>query len=80
MGIEKSSIKIILSLVFWQGLGVLIGKSRRQKTARFRGLLKPSGEVQICRISANRAIIGCILHTNRKEWIYGVLKKEVKFW
>jgi hypothetical protein len=62
--------------VFWQGLGVLIGKSRGQKTARSRGLWKPSGEVQNYRISANGAIIGRIFHTNRKGWIYGFFKKR----
>jgi hypothetical protein len=34
----KSSIRIILTFVFWQGLWVLIGFSVWQKTARFSGL------------------------------------------
>jgi len=47
-----------------------------QKTARFQGHWQPTGEVQNCRILANRAIIGRILHTNRKGWIYGFFKKR----
>ena len=43
-----------------------------QKTARCKGLYEPSGEVQTCRILANRAIIGRILHTNRNGGFYGV--------
>jgi len=53
----KSSIRIILTFVFWQGLWVPMGKSRGQKRARFGRLWKPSGEVQNALILANRAII-----------------------
>jgi hypothetical protein len=42
-----------------------------QKQPRFKGLYKPIGEVQICRILTNKANIGHILHTKRKEAIYG---------
>jgi len=45
------------------------------KTARFKGPYKPIGEVQICRILANRAIIGLILHRNRKRQFYEVFQK-----
>jgi len=76
MGIGKSSIKIILSLVFCQGLWVPRVYSLRQKTARFYGLWKPSGEMQSSLISANSAIIGRILHMNRKGWIYRLFQKR----
>jgi hypothetical protein len=57
MGIGKSSIKITLSLVFFQGLWVPRVYSMRQITARFYGLWYPTGEVQNGLILANRAII-----------------------
>jgi|GEM_PF-3992548 hypothetical protein len=41
------------------------------KTARFNGLCQPKGEVQICRISVNRAIIGCIFPRNSQRRFYG---------
>jgi hypothetical protein len=41
---------------------------------RFKGPYKPIGEVQICRILTNGAIIGHILHTKRKEAIYGFFR------
>jgi hypothetical protein len=41
-------------------------------TARFKGPYEPIGEVEICRIWINRAIIGHILHRNRKQAFYGV--------
>jgi hypothetical protein len=34
----------------------------------------PIGEVQIYRIFQNRAIIGLILHRNRKGWFYVVFQ------
>jgi hypothetical protein len=40
------------------------------KTAQFKGPYRPIGEVQICRILPNRAIIGLILHRNRKQRFY----------
>ena len=49
-----------------------------QKTARFKGPYKPIGEVQICRIFQNRAIIGLILHRNRKRRFYEVFQKAGK--
>jgi hypothetical protein len=56
--------KMTLILVFWQGLRVPDGINRWQNTARFKGPYKPIGEVQICGILANRAIIKRILHRN----------------
>jgi hypothetical protein len=45
-----------------------------QKTSRFKGPYKPIDEVQICRILANRAIIGLILYRNRKQQFYVVFQ------
>jgi hypothetical protein len=38
------------------------------------GLWRPIGDVKICRIFANRAIIGHILHRNRKEGFFRVFR------
>jgi hypothetical protein len=49
-----------------------------QKTARFKGPYKPTGEVQICRILPNRVIIGVILHRNRNGRFYEVFQNASK--
>ena len=43
----------------------------RQKSARFKEFYPPIGDVQPCRILANRAIIGRILHMDRNRGFYG---------
>ena len=45
--------------------------SKRQKTARCKGLYGSSGEVENSRILANRAKIRLILHANRNRAFYG---------
>lgn len=48
-----------------------MGNSKWQKQPRLQGHWQALGEVQIYRILANRAIIKCIFHTNRKGGFYG---------
>ncbi len=48
----------------------LMGKTMWQKTARFKVLNTPTGEVQTCRILANLAKIWRILYTNRNRGFY----------
>jgi hypothetical protein len=66
--------KMTLIFVFWQQFWDFMSQNKGQKTARFKGLYKPIGEVQICRILSNRAIFERILHKNRKEGFYGVFR------
>ncbi len=61
-----------LIFVFWQGFRGPDGIKYGVKKVRFKGVYKPIGEVQICRILPNRAIIAGILYWNRKGAFYGV--------
>jgi hypothetical protein len=51
-----------------------MSQNRGQKTDQFKGPYKPIGEVHLCHILANRAIIAGILHRNRKGEYFEVFR------